>query len=127
MVAMTHDNRIGILVADRNPRVRAFLQREMMAAGYRVTAADSARDVLRWAAERDRVDLVIIDPDLPDAEPEALVAELRRRRPQLPVVIHALPDPERGPADPPAAGFVEKGARSVERLQTLVRALLPRA
>ena len=40
---------ITILIADRNPHVRKFLQREMTTAGYRVQLADTAREVLKWA------------------------------------------------------------------------------
>jgi DNA-binding NtrC family response regulator len=123
---MVQDAQLGILVADRNPRVRAFLQREMTGAGYRVYTADSAREVLRWVLESDAVDLLIIDPDLPDADPAVLLGQLQGRRPHLSVVIHAFPEPEVACLRP-AAGFVEKGASSVERLKRLVQSLFPPA
>jgi DNA-binding NtrC family response regulator len=122
---MVQNAQIGILVADRNPRVRAFLQREMTGAGYRVYTADSARDVLRRVLESDTVDLLIIDPDFPDADPAVLLGQLRDGRPRMPVVIHAFPEPEVAGLRPAAAGFVEKGASSVERLKHLVQTFFP--
>lgn len=114
-----------ILIADRNPHVRSFLQREMGREGYRVRLAESARDLLEWAVERDPIDLVILDPDLPDAVDVQLMTVLHQRMPLVPVIIHAHRTPVR--ADPEAAAaflMVEKGGSSVERLKKLAEGLL---
>ncbi|MBU1398308.1 MAG: response regulator, partial [Proteobacteria bacterium] len=58
---------IKILIADRNSNVREFLRREMMAEGYSVELAENGREVLKWAYHREPADLLILDPDLPDA------------------------------------------------------------
>lgn len=114
-----------ILIADRNPRVRGFLQREMSKAGYRIRVAESTRDLLEWAFDRDPVDLIILDPDLPDDADARLMSMLRERMPLLPVILHAhssqgLPEPDT------AKSFilVEKGGSSVERLKEVAAGLL---
>jgi len=114
-----------ILIADRNPRVRGFLQREMSKAGYRVLLAESARDLLQWAYDQDPVDLIILDPDLPDAVDTHLMSWLRKRTPLVPVIIHAQPSqglPEQTAAN--AIIAVEKGGSSVERLKEVAAGLL---
>jgi DNA-binding NtrC family response regulator len=118
-----------ILVADRNPRVRGFLERELSKGGYRIRLAQSAHELLQWDHDRDPVDLVILDPDLPDAVDALFVSTLRKRLPSLiPVIVHAHPPP--GQAEPePWTPFVlvEKGGNSVERLQQVAADLLQRS
>lgn len=117
-----------ILIADRNPRVRGFLEREMGAAGYRIRMVDSARALLQWDFDRDPVDLIILDPDLPDADDAQLMTTLRKCNPQVPVIIHAHPG--QGLAQPEAVKslvVVEKGGSSVERLKEVAGHLLGRS
>ncbi len=75
-----------ILIADRNSHVRTFLQREMTAAGYRTRLAENAREVLKWAFQSEPLDLIILDPDLPDADEAHMLEHLLDRIPRLPVV-----------------------------------------
>lgn len=118
-----------ILIADRNPRVRGFLERELSRAGYRIRLAQSAHELLQWDHDRDPVDLVILDPDLPDAVDSLFVSTLRKRLPsQIPVIVHA--HPPQGQTDPEpltALVLVEKGGNSVERLQQVAADLLKQA
>jgi len=114
-----------ILIADRNPRVRGFLEREMSRAGYRIRLAESARDLLQWAYDRDPVDLVIMDPDLPDAADSHVMHMLSKRIPQVPVIVHA--HPSQGVTETDAVTsfiLVEKGGNSVERLKEVAENLL---
>ena len=77
-----------LLIADRNPHVRTFLQREMTAAGYRVRLADNGREVLKWAFQGEPLDMIILDPDLPDADETHMLEHLLDRIPMLPVIMH---------------------------------------
>ena len=110
-----------LLIADRNPHVRMFLKREMTAAGYRVRLADNARDVLTWAFQGDPIDLIILDPDLPDADETHVLEHLLDRIPVLPVVVHTYPS-EYGSSSKNMNDviFVEKRGSSVERLKQVV-------
>lgn len=114
-----------LLIADRNPHVRMFLQREMTAAGYRVRLADNARDVLTWAFQGEPIDLIILDPDLPDADQTVLLKGLQDRIPLLPVVIHSFQsDDAPYPVDSGNTIFIEKCEDSVEHLKQIANELL---
>jgi len=76
-----------LLIADRNPNVRTFLQREMPAAGYRTLLAENAREVIKLAFQGDTLDMIILDPDLPDADVTHTLEHLMDRIPVLPIVV----------------------------------------
>jgi len=117
--------KIKILIADRNSNVREFLRREMMAEGYSVELAENGREVLKWAYHREPADLLILDPDLPDAEESLLLKKLRQRMPYLPVILHTFfsdylsASKIINPTD-----FVEKGGNSIEKLKKVVTEIL---
>ncbi len=118
-----------ILIADRNPHVRAFLKRELLAEGYRVKVAENAGNAVRWVFHSDMIDLLILDPDLPDLEDSALFKELNERIPAIPVLLHTH---QRSYGDYARSGgnanftIIEKEGDSVERIKHTVRRLLMR-
>lgn len=117
--------KIKILIADRNSNVREFLRREMMAEGYSVELAENGREVLKWAYHREPADLLILDPDLPDAEESLLLKKLRQRIPYLPVVFHTFfSDYLSASKIINPTEFVEKGGSSVEKLKKVVTEIL---
>mgnify|MGYP001095668327 CR=1 FL=1 len=115
---------LDIIVADRNPRVRSFLKRELEAEGYRVRLAETGHEVLDLVFEKVPLDLLILDPDLPDTNAASLLQKIQDRIPPLPTVIHTFladfPDPVEAM---PAEAFVEKGANSVEELKRVIESL----
>ena len=116
-----------ILVADRNPNVREFLKREMMAEGYRVLQAKNSREVLKQVFSQTPLDLLIFDLDLPDAGEVEIFEKLNDRIPQLPVVLHSFQtDRFNFPEAIISAIFVEKRGNSVERLKKVVAKMLNR-
>ena len=114
-----------ILIADRNSHVRRFLQREMTAAGYRVRLAENAREVLWWAFHKEPLDLIILDPDLHDADEEHMLQNLLDRVPTIPLIMHTYPS-EYGSNSTERDGiiFVEKKGNSVELLKQVVHETL---
>lgn len=114
-----------ILISDRNRHVREFLKREMTAEGYRVRLAKNAQEVMYWAYQPERLDLIILDLDLPDAGELGLLEKLENRIPALPVVVHGFSlDYTYSPTVMHAAAFVEKKGNSIERLKKVVFKLL---
>lgn len=115
-----------LLIADRNPHVRDFLKRELEVSGYRTRQAKDGRDLIRQIFSSEDVDLLILDPDLPDIEERFLLTKLRDRIPPMTIVIHELND--RSDSDYPEgfrpAARVEKRGSSVECLKQVVRELL---
>jgi CheY-like chemotaxis protein len=109
------------LIADRNPHVRKFLKRELEAEGYRIRLAESGIEVLKWAFHPDRLDLIILDPDLPDTGAGQLMDKLKDRIPPLKVVIHAFLSDYAAPHDTlNADAFIEKGGNSIESLKKAI-------
>jgi len=112
---------ITILIADRNRNVRNFLQREMTAAGYRVRLAENAREVIKWTFHQDPLDLIILDPDLPDSDDSSILDIVLDRIPAVPVIVHAhLSDYTCESNGRQNVVFVEKRGISVERLKQVV-------
>ena len=110
-----------ILIADRNPHVREFLKREMMADGYRVRLAENGRQLLKLVYHHDHLDLLIVDPDLPDIDVSSLLTKLQNRIPSLPVVVHTFLSDYSDHLDVlQAFPFVEKRGSSIERLKKVV-------
>jgi CheY-like chemotaxis protein len=110
-----------ILIADRNPHVRRFLKRELEAEGYRIRLAESGVEVLKWAFHPDPLDLIILDPDLPDTVAGQLMDKLKDRIPPIKVVIHAFLSDYAAPHDKLSAdAFIEKGGNSSEALKKVI-------
>jgi len=111
-----------ILIADRNSHVRMFLMRELMAEGYRVQLAATAENVLKIVYSQRRIDLLILDPDLPGIEPGALLEKLADRIPVLPLVLHTHRQPDEALFNTgnPWVTVVEKAGDSVERIKVIV-------
>lgn len=119
---------VVILIADRNPHVREFLRREMMPEGYEIRLANSAREALKWVFGPEPLHLVIIDPDLPDADELEILKRLEGRIPALPIIIHSFsPDYARTPEVPGTFVFVEKMGKSIERLKKMAEVLMQQA
>ncbi|AOY59927.1 response regulator [Desulfococcus sp.] len=112
---------LHILVADRNPHVREFIKREMAAEGHRIDIAENGRELLKRIFRDDTIDLLILDPDLPDAQESALLTKLQDRLPYIPVVFHTFLSDYQNRLDiVNALGYVEKGARSIEHLKRII-------
>jgi len=118
----------NILIADRNPHVREFLKREMMTDGYQVRLAENGRQLLKWVYRHEHLDLLIVDPDLPDIDVLSLVTKLRDRIPFLPVVVHTFLSDYSDHLDVlQSFPFVEKKGSSIEHLKKVVFDILQKS
>ena len=114
-----------ILVADRNPRIRGLVERELRETGYRVFTVVSVSQLRDWLVPGHLPDLLILDPDLPGGGPRAPIWPLLGRFPHLPVVFHCLAGDV--PSPMPCMAFtvtVEKSAESIELLKRQIDLLL---
>ena len=117
-----------ILIADRNSNVREFIKREMTEEGFRVIQAETGKDVIKMVYQWFPLDLVLLDPDLPDMEETILLKKIGNRFPPIPVVIHAFDSEETNYfLYLKQAAFVEKGAQSIEMLKQVVSEILEAA
>jgi len=85
MVGRRRDE-MRILVIEDEPRILAFLTRGLEAEGYTVGGASAGHEGLRRALA-ETFDLVLLDLLLPGLDGLAVLQELQRRRPDLPVLI----------------------------------------
>jgi len=115
----------NILITDRNPHVREYLKREMVAEGYQVRLAKTGQEVIKWVYQHEPLDLLILDPDLPDTNIVSLFEKLQNRIPALPVVVHTfLADSADFAIGSIEVVFVEKSGSSVESLKHAVADIL---
>lgn len=114
-----------VLVADRNPRIRDFVQRELLFEGHRVFTAENASQLKSWILRPTQLDALVIDPDMPGIDSFDQIQTLLAFRPGLPVVFHCLaPDCDwaKGVAD--KVRFVEKSGQSVDAVKEQIASLL---
>lgn len=113
-----------ILLTDRNRHVREFLQRELVAAGYTVTPAASAQEILLILAAGQRPDLLILDLDIPFVFETDLLTQLQTFYPSLPILMHSfLPENPQVLAYCSNCAFLEK-VEDPEPLKDVVATLL---
>ncbi len=103
-----------ILIGDRNPYVRMFLQREMSNSGYQVLSAENGRQIFFWIEREPNIDLIILDPDMPDMDALTLCNKIHNQFPHLPIVIHSHPGDEVDGMQGDGIWFVEKRGNSIE-------------
>ncbi|HEY5990087.1 MAG TPA: response regulator transcription factor [Streptosporangiaceae bacterium] len=75
-----------ILVVDDEPRIRDFITRALVTAGYAVDVAGCGADGLRLATT-DGYDLVILDLVMPDVDGRQILTALQRERHEQPVLV----------------------------------------
>jgi DNA-binding NtrC family response regulator len=115
----------NLLIVDRNPRIRNFLKREFQSEGYNVQLAKNGRELVDLIYSSAPIDLVIIDPDIPDVSQLNLFKCLEDRIPVLPFVIHSdLFDYLESTSHISKAVFVPKQGSSSETLKDVVLNLL---
>jgi CheY-like chemotaxis protein len=113
-----------ILIGDRNPRVRTFLERELGAAGFHVIAAPNSRELMRRAFGKERIDLIILDPDFPGEPAERVLERLVDRIPAVPIILHSFLNHDfSGRFESESIMVVEKGGGSIDRLKEIARQL----
>jgi DNA-binding NtrC family response regulator len=114
-------DKISILIADRNPRVRKFLEREIASEGYKVYLAKNGQEVLKRIFGNTPPDLLISDLDLPDTNARVLLDCIHQYAPFLPIVIHGfISDYSEYSTLLNGASFVEKTGNSVESLKKAI-------
>ena len=101
-----------ILLVDDDPAATRLYRAMLASDGHEVVVFDSGIDAVEAAErERDRLDLVITDFNMPGIKGDVTLSLLRARLPELPVVIltsEPSPTVERRARDAGAAAFLRK-------------------
>ncbi|MGB5986112.1 MAG: response regulator [Desulfobacterales bacterium] len=116
----------SLLVVDSNPYIRGFIKRELGNYGYQVAEAANIQEIRAWIQGTKPLDLIIIDPDLPDASETHIIHQIHAVRPNLPLVLHAfgVGDHSRGNRRGITA-FIQKSGSSIEDLKKTIASILP--
>jgi len=83
----------NILVIDDDPAMRRAASRVLKAAGHSVTAYEDGRRAVRHI-EQEPPDLLITDIFMPEMEGLETIRELRKSRPELPIIAISGSAPE---------------------------------
>ena len=97
----TLESRPTILVVDSEPAVLNLVKLILEAAGYAVLAACNGRQALAFCKNRNQIDLLLTDIDMPDISGLELACQLSQIVPRLPVIFLT-----RGRADNPGIEFL---------------------
>lgn len=74
-----------VLIVEDDPMLRRYLEAALQECGYEVVLAANGEEALRVLCECS-VDVVLTDVLMPEQDGVALMAELKRQQPDLPVV-----------------------------------------
>ncbi|QXD15691.1 response regulator [Rhodocaloribacter litoris] len=113
--------RARILIVDDEPGVRTVLAKLLALKGHEARVAGSGSEALALA-EREPFDLVITDQGMPEMNGRQLARALRRRFPDLPVLL-LTGDTDAGEADESVSAVHAKPFR-IDQLNSLIQALL---
>ncbi len=75
-----------ILIADDDASIRLVVSQALTRAGYQVRATGAASTLLKWATEGEG-DLIVTDVMMPDANIFDVLPQIRKARPNLPVIV----------------------------------------
>jgi DNA-binding NtrC family response regulator len=114
-----------ILIAERNPNVREFLRREFSGQGYAVHLVRDAGELRGMLRSDLPLDLVVLDPEIPNPLGTDLLVEVNRFRPELPIILHTFSADEQSSSSHSGqvTTYVEKNGNP-ERLSVAVGRVL---
>jgi len=82
---------MNVLIVEDEPRIAAFVERGLKAEGFTVAIAEDGSTGFVLACD-EQVDLIILDLKLPKLSGEQVLAKLRQRRPDVPVIVLTAKD-----------------------------------
>jgi DNA-binding response OmpR family regulator len=85
VAVLSHDCRARVLVVEDEPYTRQVIGMRLGFAGFDVDEAECSHDAIRLYDEHP-FDVVVTDIFLPGEDGISLIQDLRRRRPDLPIV-----------------------------------------
>ncbi|MGH7438543.1 MAG: ATP-binding protein [Polyangiaceae bacterium] len=115
-----------VLVVDDDDAVRTTLRRLLELFDFEVVEAAGGRAAAQIAAARPEIRLVILDMTMPEMSGEATFGELRRLRPEVPVILASGYDEEEASrrfVSGGLAGFLQKPFTTADLVRRIAGAL----
>jgi len=84
------EQKIRIVITDKNRNVRTLLQREFMSEGYEAYIAENGIELCGYILSNINIDLMILDPEIPYINYILLNNYIQRHRPDLPIIMHVF-------------------------------------
>lgn len=95
---MTRGAALRVLMAEDEPLAAEVIQEGLVEAGFEVLAANDGQEAFELASGGAGFDLLLTDLKMPRLGGKELIAKLRARRPDLPVVVMTGYPPPNGAA-----------------------------
>jgi DNA-binding NtrC family response regulator len=108
---------LHILITDLNHNVQDFLTREFKKEGCVIYNAENTIEAQKYIYGANQLDIVILDPELPDLFEQPLLEEIQDRLPPVPVIVHTYKELFDDMTKDDNIYFVEKNARSIKLLK----------
>lgn len=125
---MMKNRNLTVLLADRNPRIRDYILRELRSDGYHVITAKNGDQLIKWLDSSIRLDVLILDPNMPGIDSEDQLELLLLRKPNLLIVFHCLAlDHPQMSSKLKKRVLVEKTGNSIDGLKQQLKLLLQRS
>ena len=115
---------LHILITDLNHNVKNFLTRELEKEGCVIYTAENAIDAQKYIYGANQLDIVILDPELPDLFGQPLLYEVQDRLPPVPVIVHAYKELFDDLKKDDNMYFVEKNAKSIKLLKEKINEII---
>lgn len=108
---------LHILITDLNHNVQDFLTRELEKEGCIIYTAENTIDAQRYIYGSNKLDIIILDPELPDLFEQPLFEDIQDRLPPVPVIVHTYKELFDDMIKDDNVYFVEKNAVSIKLLK----------
>jgi len=79
-----------ILVTDTNLHVRNLLKRELQQDGHTIYMAKNKKEVHDHIHGPNKLDIIILDPEVPDLLEQSLLNQIQERAPKVKIIIHTF-------------------------------------
>ena len=111
------NEKLTVLVSDRNPNVRELLKREMILEGHKVLIARNAKELENLLCKHKKVNVLILDPELAYVREVNIYEMISGCRSPVLLIIHLFPYHNNHKVFFDNALYVEKGENSIEQIK----------
>ena len=113
-----------ILVTDTNHHVRTLLKRELKQEGDIIYTASNKQEAHKYLYGPNHLDIIILDPELPDFFGRSLLKEILDRIPPVQIIVHTFKEFFNELPLDENIHLVEKSAVSIAPLKQMISSFI---